>query len=194
MALGDSVVGICNIALTALGETPIVSIDDPNKRAILCKARYDDVRRGVLRSHPWNFARKVGTIPAADPGPDGTAGYAWSYPLPPDFMRLAGQDMPDDPLAKYDIVGDRLFVNDAPPLTIVYIWDIQDATKFDPLFVQALGYSLAVELAQPLTQSIGKQRLAASMLEDKMGMARTTGSQDNSVKPWDVDIWMRARQ
>jgi len=33
-----------------------------------------------------------------------------------------------------------------------------------------------------------------AMLEDKMGAARTTGSQDNSVKPWDVDIWLRARQ
>jgi hypothetical protein len=191
MALGDSVVGICNIALIALGETPIVSVDDPNKRAILCKARYDDVRRATLRSHPWNFARKLTTIPAADPDPP--TSYQFSYPLPPDFMRMAG-DFPDDPLARYDIVGNRLYINDGPPLNIFYIWDIQDATKFDPLFVQALGYSLAVELAQPLTQSIAKQRAAMAMLEDKMGAARTTGSQDNSVKDWDVDIWLRARQ
>src|SRR5882672_3940136 len=155
MALGDSVVGICNIALIALGETPVTSLDDPNKRAILCKARYDDVRRSVLRSHPWNFARKLATIPTADPQPG--AAYSWAYPLPPDFMRMAGGDIPDDPLAAYDIVGNQFYCNDGPPLNFFYIWDIQDATKFDPLFIQALGYSLAVELAQPLTQSIGKQ-------------------------------------
>lgn len=189
MALGDSIVGICNIALTALGETPIASVDDPYKRAILCKARYDDVRRAMLRSHPWNCARKLANLPTALPQPSTL--YSYSYPLPPDFMRMV--EIVDDAYAAWDVVGDRLLVNNDPPLAVLYIWDLQDPAKFDPLFVQAIGYSLAVELAQPLTQSTTKQQLVMRQLQDKMGDARTMGSQENSVKPWDMDVWLRAR-
>jgi|SRR5882672_1796074 len=189
MALGDSIVGICNIALTALGETPITALTDPVKRAILCSARYDDVRRAVLRGHPWNCARKVANITSADPAP--VAGYSFAYPLPQDFMRMV--EFTDDPIAAWDVVGDKLYADDGPPLAITYIFDLQDPSKFDPLLVQAIGYSLAVELAQPLTQSPTKQQAAMTMLQEKMGMARTVGSQENSVKPWDVDIWLRSR-
>src|SRR5262245_25066 len=191
MAAGDSIVGICNIALTALGETPIVALTDPNKRAILCNTRYNDVRRAVLRSHPWNCARKADSLaPSPSPPPDGF-NYSYAYQLPADFLRMAA--IPLDDLARWDIVGDQLLTNDGPALTVTYIFDLQDPTKFDPLLVQAIAYSLAAELCEPLTQSGTKLQLIERKLQDKMGDARTVGSQENSPKPWDVDVWLRRR-
>jgi len=189
MAAGDSPVSICNIALTALGETTITALTDPVKRAILCRARYDDVRRAVLRSHPWNCARKSASFAPATGPTDGRYNYA--YLLPADFLRMV--DSPGDELARWDIVGDTLQTNDGPAFFAAYIWDLQDTTKFDPLLVHAIAYSLATELCEPLTQSSTKLQLMQRKLQDKMGDARTIAGQENSPKPWDVDIWLRAR-
>jgi hypothetical protein len=56
MAAGDSIVGICNLALVqGLGQDPISALSENRKAAILCNLNYDQVRRALLRSHPVEF-------------------------------------------------------------------------------------------------------------------------------------------
>ena len=52
----SSVVQICNIALSNIGEQRITALTDNNERARLCNLRYDDVRDAVLRSYPFKVA------------------------------------------------------------------------------------------------------------------------------------------
>ena len=46
----------------------------------------------------------------------------------------------------------------------------------------------------PLTQSLGKKREMLGMLTDNLAIARTVGSQENSIKEWDEDILLRSRR
>lgn len=196
MALGDSIVSICNIAMIALGEDLVTSVFPPdnNKRAILASQRYDDTRRAVLRSHPWNCAMRQAQLAASPTAP--LFGASNAYPLPADFLRVAWlcdsdgsvQDTP------YDVMGNALLTDADAPVNLVYIRDLQDPSQFDPLLVHGLGYGLAGELAEPLTQSTAKRDEMLKILEGKLATARLVGSQENSTKEWDVDRLLRSRR
>ena len=197
MAAGDSPVSICNIALIALGEDPIVSLSDNTKRAILCNARYDDVRRAVLRSQPWNSARKQVQLAASTTSP--LFNYDNAYPLPNDFIRMYGLDT-DLEESIYDIMADpasgklTLYTDEGAPLNVTYIYDLQDCTQMDPLLVHTIGYQLAGELALPLTQSSERAQQVLNVMAAKLQIARMVDSQDNAPREWDTDILLRSRR
>lgn len=190
MAAGDSATSICNIGLIAIGEEPIASLGDNRKAAILCATRYDQIRRKVLRMHPWNFARKQAQLAAGTAGPLFT--YANAYPLPPDFIRM--DDLPDNDQAAWDVIGNQLMTDEGAPLNVLYVSDVQDPTRFDPLFVEALGYSIAAELAQPMRQSQSLEQEMLTKVKDNLAIAQLIGSQENSSAEWDVDVWLRHRR
>lgn len=194
MAAGDSIVSICNVGLIAIGEPPITSLGDNRKAAIYCTARYDQVRREVLRSGTWNFAKRQAALPASPTSPL----FDWtnSFPLPADYIRLLR--MQRDPQSAYEEAADAsgalcLWSNDAAPLNILYVYDIQDPTKFDPIFVAALGYAMGAELAMPITQSKAKRDDCVAQSTAKIGLARFTGSQESSPREWDTDVLLASR-
>lgn len=197
MAVGDNVVSICNIAMIAVGEDLVTSVfpPDPNKRAILSAQRYDDVRRAVLRSFPWNCAKKYAQPAAAPAAP--AFGYDNAYPLPADCLRVVmlvdgdGNPLENTP---WEVVGNQLLTDADSPVNLVYIYDLQDPTQFDPLLVHAVGDALGAELAEPLTQSTAKRDELLKIVEGKLETARFTGSQENSTREWDTDVWLRARR
>ncbi len=76
-----SVVQICNIALSNLGEAKIAALTDENERARQCNLRYEDCRDAVLRSHPWNAAVTRAALAANVTAP--AWGFAKSLPFPP---------------------------------------------------------------------------------------------------------------
>jgi len=189
MAAGDSIVSICNIALIALGESAIVSLQDPYKRAILCNARYDQVRREVLRAHPWNCAKRRAQLAANATAP--AFGFSAAFPLPGDYIRLAELPDWDDP--KYAVEDGQLLGDFTAPLNLIYIYDLQDPTRFDPLLVAALGYALAAELAEPLCQDTSKQQSMLKLLQGKLDLAKLVSSQENSSPEFDDDVLLRSR-
>jgi len=190
MALGDSIVSICNIALFALGEDPIVSLEDNTKRAILCNGRYDDVRRAVLRSHPWPCAKVQALLAASATPPLFT--FANAYPLPADFIRMV--DLPENDEAVWEIQGNALLTDEDAPLQLVYVRDLTDPTLFDPLLVHTIAYALGVELVEPLAQDGSKLQRLAAMLNDKGETARLVASQGDSPREWDEDVLLRSRR
>lgn len=195
MSAGDSATSICNIALIALGEDPIKDLAENNKRAILCNARYDDIRRFILRSHPWNFAKKQANL-AADPTPPL---FTWQarYAVPADFIRFYNE--PEQDMAIWNIMADDtgalfIYCNDTAPLQVIYLYDCQDPTKFDAGFVHALAYQIASELALPLTQNSERAKMGLSMMEGKLAVSRLAGAQENAPREWDEDILLRSRR
>jgi hypothetical protein len=194
MAAGDSVVSICNIALIALGEDPITSLADNTKRAILCNARYDDIRRAVLRGHTWNCNRKQAKL-AADPIPP-LFTRSYRYRLPGDYMRM--YNLPENDMSVWDVFSDGtaqfLHTDETSPLDVVYGFDLQDATQFDPLLAHTIGYQIAVELCNPLTQSTERLKTVEAIFEGKIAISRLVGSQENSPREWDEDILLRSRR
>jgi hypothetical protein len=189
MAAGDSIVSICNIALRALGENKIVSLTDNTFRANLCNERYDAVRREVLRAHPWNSAKQRVQLPASATPP--AFGFGAAFPLPADYIRFV--DLPGIRRPKFKIENGELLCDYTAPLNLLYIYDIQDPTRFDPLFVAALGYALAAEFAEPLTQDLNKQQSMLRQLTGKLDLAQLVSSQENSSEELDDDILLASR-
>lgn len=192
MAQGDSIVGICNRALTALGEDLIVSLADNTKRAILCSLHYDPVRREVLRANPWRFARRQANLAAGGAAP--LFDWTYSYPVPNDFIRMYNEstDQADQPA--FQVFGGAILCNDAPPLGIVYIADVTDPTQFDALFAKLLALELAAAICEPLTQSVNKLTKIQGAIADARSNGWLVTSQEASSREWDEDIWLRSRR
>ena len=196
MAQGDSETSIVNQALSALGEDPIKSLTEANKRAIQASIFYHPVRRAILRSHPWNCAKKLASLAA-----DATAplfDYSARYPLPVDFIRFYREDREND-MEVWDIIGPWIYVNNSSTtsggaLQCIYIYDLQDPTQMDAGFIQAFVYMLAGKLALPLTQNSTRAQQGLQMMESEMSMARLTGAQENAPREWDEDILLRSRR
>lgn len=190
MAAGDSIVSICNIGLIEIGEDPIASLTDNRKAAALCSARYDQVRREVLRAHTWNCARKRVQLAADLVAPAFEFGNAFT--LPADFLRMV--NLPDNAEAKYQVEGLKLLTDETAPLNVVYIYDCQDPTIFDAMLATAIGYAMGEALAWPIAQSRDLEAKMGKKKDAKIPDARLVGSQENSAEEWDEDVWLRARR
>jgi hypothetical protein len=82
-------VDICNLALDALGQSPIVNVVNPGTDVVanICARWYDQTRRQLLREFIFNFARKVILMQPntkAPPHPEFVNGYS----LPNDLVRM----------------------------------------------------------------------------------------------------------
>lgn len=155
---------IANLALRHLQTAPILSIDPPdnNSKAAQCAyAWYDQARRDTLEAHPWKFACKLASLAADAADPD--FGYDKRYQLPSDYIRLVqiGEDW-RNPVTEYDIVANFIHCSESAPLDIIYVYDLEDASKFSPKFITALSYKLAELMAMDLT---GNAQYASAMAE-----------------------------
>ena len=192
MAQGDSIVGICNAALIALGEDVITSLNDPTKAATLCSIKYDQVRRELLASHTWGCAKAQAQLAAATAVPL----FKWqnAFPLPADFIRLWDvEDMTWQDETTWEILNGYLYTDQDAPLDLTYVKDQQDPTKFDPLFAKALARALATDLAEPLTQSAEKEQKVEGKFNDALSSAKLVDSQSDGPRELDEDVWLRSR-
>lgn len=154
-------VAICNLALSYLAESFVSNIETPpegDDTAALCKLHYPKVRRAVLRAHPWNFA--IDRIILAKDSVAPLFGFTAKYAIPADFIRyLSKHDELGNVLLSFPIEGtDYQFekgflltgVNTSgdDALRIRYIYDNEDVTSWDPLFVELMSYSLALSMAR----------------------------------------------
>ncbi len=155
MATPNSKTAITNLALRHLSENPVTSIDPPDpdsKAAAAGAAWYDQARRSTLEAHPWRFAQKKINLAADATAP--VFEFAKRYQLPPDFVRMVriGPNW-SNPEEEYDIVENYIECNLDSPLQLVYIRNLDDATKFSPKFVDALSYKLAAYMAFEITNN-----------------------------------------
>lgn len=151
-------VAICNLALSYLAEAPVSNIDEPpagDDTAALCKTHYPKVRRALLRAHTWNFAIDRITLAADATAPE--FGFSSRFKLPANFLRY---------LAKYDELGLRTFVVNGKDyelengfvltgfgtsdgaLRMRYVYDNEDVSSWDALFVDLMSVNLALSLAR----------------------------------------------
>ena len=187
-----SAVDICNIALTKLGAERIASLGENNESARACNLMYQFTRDAELRSHPWNFAIKRAQL-AEDANPP-SFGYAASFTLPSDFLRL----LPPDPAYNFNthdwqIEGRKILTNETSLLDIRYVARITDTEQFDSLFVHALGARLAVEICEQLTQSNTKAQIMRDDYKEAIRTARKLNAFENIPAESYSDTWITAR-
>lgn len=195
MPAGQSIIGIANIALFELGEDPIASLGDPNKRAIACQARYDDVRLATLEDAPWDCAKKLAQLAASPTAPP--FGYANQFPLPADWVRMikvADQDGLGLGDRRWEVLGQYLMSDLGAPLNTLYVFDLQDPTKFSPKLAQAIGYALALEIAPGICRDDSRIARIQKKYDTRISEAKTISSQQNAPREWDADVLLRSRR
>lgn len=191
-----SEVTICNLALAHLGTANINSLDDASKEGRACKLHYAAARDAVLRDHPWNFAASreyLALLSGVTP-----VGWSYAYAYPSDclFAREIWQDTPQlepTPFEVMRISGQRVLATDEANAALEYTAQVTDTAQFDSLFIDALGYKLAAELAMPLTRSIPITQAMLSLYMSRMAQATTVDSREGRKDPDHPNGFIQAR-
>lgn len=181
-----SVVAICNLALSNVGKPNINSLDEATAEARACNQFYAHVRDVLLSAYPWRFANKTAALAEVTNDKPGTWGHA--YVRPNDCLKVRWvrpvygeetfyvQDGTCEGNATarhqypFELEGSRIYTNLSPAL-LRYTARIEDATKYPPLFVDALAWHLAVRLAMPLTRDPKIRAEAFQLAQEMQGAA-----------------------
>lgn len=140
-----SIVQICNIALSNIGEQRISALTDNTERARLCNLRFEDCRDAVLRSYPWKCAVARSALASTTTAP--AWGFTYQYVLPSDCLRVLDIEEFNQP---YEIEG-KFIVTDATSVKLKYIQRVEDPNQFDSLLIHAVALKLASELAEAVS-------------------------------------------
>jgi hypothetical protein len=172
---------IANLALDLLSAGTVQDIENPtNATESLLNRWYAQSRRKVLREHPWNFATKRAQLAASSTAP--AFGYSAQFPMPSDFIRLltlegdTGQML--SPVS-YEVEDGAILINsDSGILRMRYIYDIEDVTKFDPMFVDLLAHEIALVAAFKVTESNTNIDRLAQIHRQRAAMAKAIDGQE----------------
>lgn len=187
MTAPSSPVEVCNLSLDLLRHNSLMTtLDTPplSEEEALGARWYDPTRRSVLRAFPWNFARARISIPRLSSAP--AFGYDDAYALPNNYIGLVfiGVDEREYFNTPYTIEGRNILLdnNGAASLQICYIQDVEDVTKFDPIFLNLLVGELAVVFGNAIT-GLNKSIKGMENFRDRWeAKARAKNGQENPPK------------
>lgn len=181
-----SVVQICNIALTRIGQNQLIaSLSEQSLAAQLCSLHYEACRDELLRDFPWPFATRRVTLADIGSPPDG---WAYRYRYPVDCIRAQHVSQPGVrqptsaqrvPFAVAYAEGGRAILCDQSPAELVYSARVEDTTYFDPLFVSALAWRLAAELATGLQGNASNYAAAYQQYRMVVDMAQANAFEES---------------
>lgn len=183
-----SQVEICNRALIRLGADTITDILENSKEGRLCNIVYDQIRKDVLRSHPWNFAIKR-SILAPDPDEAPDFDFLYYLNIPSDCLRVLKIQ---GNMIDYKIEGNRVLCNDEAP-ELIYIADIENTELFDSMFVSLFVNKLALELAYNLSGSASVVQLLMAEQRELKIQARMTDGQEGFPESFSGYSWLDER-
>lgn len=186
-------VDIANQGLLLLGASQITNFNDGSPNANRVKLVYNDTRDSLLRAYPWKFATKLVQITEEATAP--IFGRAHSYKLPGDYLKLL-PPYPEDNWEMLDWIVEGNFISTdcSSPLDVRYTRRVEDPDCMDVSFRKALSALLAVELAEPITQSNSKLNNVAAIFERRIGEAKKASAFEkvNHLPP--MDSWISVRQ
>lgn len=170
------IIGICNMALSLVGGSPIMSTADETVEAEECGRYYDIARKFCLESRDWTFAAKTRRL-----SPDATAissEYAYSYALPADCLvvRVASSDAQLKAPIEFQRQENRI-ITDSGSLYIRYTQDIVTTARFSPAFATAVAHKLAEFISPKLT---GDKALKRTLLDEADYLISEGGAVDGT--------------
>lgn len=195
MARVTTKTGVANLAISLLKGNPVTSIDPPDRGSKVAKAAaqwYDDARREALSETDWDFALKRTQISSST-----APAFGWSaaYQLPSDYIRLSSIGDEKNPLTEKDYKVENGFIlcNEAAPLNVIYVYDVEDITKFSPKFLVAFAKKLASYIAAAVTGSLNMAAGLGELSEIDMSVAKTQDAQQTPPRKVTRSRWAQAR-
>ena len=199
-----SVIEICNLALSHLGDTATVaSIDPPegSAQAEHCATFYPIARDAMLELHNWKFATRRAQLAQLDVE---TWSWSYAYAKPADALKIisvlpvgAGSDAES---ADYEFEcsadGTPLILSNAEDASLRYIALVTDTTTVSPLFTMTLSWQLASMLAGPILKGDVGAAEAKRCLATAQGFLARAAVEDanqRKVTPVHTPAWMAGR-
>lgn len=170
-------VDISNLALRRVRAATIGALTENTRPAVEANALYAARRDQLLAMHAWGFANKVAALTLTGNTP---TEWTYEYTYPNDCLRLhyivprsaGGNNLPavepggypwrvDYEAVPYQI-GDHatagtVIWTDVTDAYISYTRRVTETGRFDPLFADALGWFMAIDLAIPLGGDSGRR-------------------------------------
>lgn len=181
-------IDICNSALIFLGVEPISSLSDATKQAVLCNAKYQKVKKRVLKAHPWNFAIYRETLTDNGNTPDHEFGF--EFDMPADCLRIIQVYDHFDEFG-YRIEANKLLSNQQT-LKVKYIKNVAES-EFTEDFAELLALELAVDLSYFLVQSEPVRQGIRDMLKERLRDTRSFDAQEGTPEDINADEFLKAR-
>lgn len=198
MASSSGRIEIYNMALGFVGTRMVASPDEPTPEAIQCSLFWDRARRSALRDYPYRFATRRLRLPEKTL-PDVFDGeWAHCYGIPDKALKVVrvhgGRARGNK--APYSIEhGDEgeIILTDIPQAMADCIVDVEDITRWDEIFVQALSRKLAALIAVPLLKNnSGKIKELVELYQASIPQAEgVDGSEAYDRR--ESDTWLEAR-
>ncbi len=202
-----SVVDICNLALSHLGDSATVaSIDPPegSAQAEHCAKFYPIARDFLLEKHGWGFAvKRVALAAVTNPLTE----WQYAYASPSDSIRICdvheagadnefGASVAQEFITETLMDGSKVIFTNAAGATARYVPRITDPTRFSPMFVDALGWLLASYLAGPVIKGTEGMNVGRACLGNfRMVFGEAALSDSNQQRRVDQQSvgWMAGR-
>lgn len=201
-----SVVQLCNLSLSHLGnEATVASIDPPESsvEAGLCATYYPVARDALLQMVQWSFNTSRATLAVHAEVP--AFGWDYAYALPSECLSVISVHEPtaqDDDAPREFITetledGTVVVMTDTADAVCRYSRRITDSGKFPPLVVVSLSHLLASYLAGPLIKGESGRKAAADQRKDfvtAIGSAIVADRAQNRIRPQHIPDWMKGHE
>lgn len=155
---------IFNTALTLLGQDPIADPDGSGKKETACRQVYDVCRKALLEQHPWNFALKRANLDLESEAP--AFEYSYAFGLPTDCLRIYRVY---NASSVYKEEG-GLVLSDDSTMQLLYVRNIEDPSRFPPLFIQLLAVDIALAIEYFITNG---QSMAQGLMMKRAELLKT---------------------
>jgi hypothetical protein len=192
---------ICNLALTLLGQKTITSLTEATVSAQKCNLLYDLARDSTLRSHSWNFATRI--LELTEISDETVTGwdYLYLYPTNALYIKKVFSDETTTELAEAEKFQEVLspdtdvkaIATNATPAYCEYIEKVLDVSLYDSLFILALAYMLAAQLAQPLTGDTKLFQTMLNMYMQTIDQAKYYNATEGNAKSSDNNSYIAER-
>ncbi len=164
MALPTTKLDICNLSLDRIGEKVITQAQltaNTDVRAQACNRHYEQSRDSLQKTNWWRFARDRSVLTEDTD----FEGFEWdnSFDLPDDYLRFRSIFEETDSTSRtrrHAIEGDQILTN-LSAVSLLYIKQVTDVTKFDPLYIEILVLQLALKML-PARAGVGRPALFLS--------------------------------
>lgn len=180
-------VDICNEALVAFGQEPIMTLDESSKSARRCKQLYDSTRQYLLSLHPWSFAlQSINLAPTEDYH---STQWQYAFRRPSDCLKIVRMSVPN---SQYTIEDKYICCND-DSLTLLYVKDLEDVNQFSRPFYACCVKALAKALIPSLAENYQHQAQVEKEYAEALREARHFDSVEQQKLEYFRDDWILAR-
>lgn len=200
----SSVVEICNLALSHLGDSATIATIDPpegSAQAEHCARFYPIARDSMLEMHPWNFATRRVSLAALSIE---TWSWAYAYAVPVACLRvvsiLPADGYSDDESQPYETEaaedGTLIIRTNVEAATCRYITRVTDTVRMPPLFVDALSHLLASYMSGPVVKGESGRKAGMEELQtfrQIASQAMVSDANQRMVRPTHTPGWIGAR-